>query len=233
MVRKRSCYCDTKLASHEGRLLNIVRADNLYEISTLYNEMPKLRVKSSLNNFVTLPFVQPRSIPHNGHLGQLTLLPFLSQLLVFMSANKTQKKNFHANCKVIPGSPDWLSDYSWPALNRTLGGRLFKPTPPGAVCHPDQPTFNAAIFPTVQAEWLTAVFHTEDPASGVQENWSNDTCLPYANDACSGEGYPVYVINTTHTEDINHGIDFAEKHNIRLVVNATGHDYMGIYALSM
>lgn len=149
MVRKRSCYCDTKLASHEGRLLNIVRADNLYEISTLYNEMPKLRVRSSLNNFVTLPFVQPRSIPHNGHLGQLTLLPFLSQLLVFMSANKTQKKNFHANCKVIPGSPDWLSDYSWPALNRTLGGRLFKPTPPGAVCHPDQPTFNAAIFPTV------------------------------------------------------------------------------------
>jgi hypothetical protein len=74
-VRKRSCYCDTKLASHEGRLLNIVRADNLHEISTLYNEMPKLRVRSSLNNFVTLPFVQPRSIPHNVASGTAYTAP--------------------------------------------------------------------------------------------------------------------------------------------------------------
>jgi hypothetical protein len=163
------------------------------------------------------------------NLGQLTLLVFLAQLFIFTSANNTWKKISHANCKAIPGSPDWPSDSSWSALNRTLGGRLFKPTPPGAVCHPDQPTFNAAICPTVQAEWLTVVFHTEDPVSGVQENWSNDTCLPYANDTCSGEGYPVYVINATCAEDIKYGIDFAGKHNIRLIVKATGHDYMGRY----
>jgi hypothetical protein len=162
-----------------------------------------------------------------SHLGQLTLLSFLAQLLGFTSANNTWEKNSHSNCKAIPGFPDWPNDSSWSTLNHTVRGRLFKPTPPGAICHPDQPTFNASICPTVQAEWLTAIFHTEDPVSGVQENWSNDTCLPYANDTCSGEGYPVYVINATCAEDIKHGIDFAREHNVRLIVKATGHDYMG------
>ena len=159
--------------------------------------------------------------------GQLVVLGFLAQFLVIANANNTWKAVSHSTCEAVPGSTDWPNDSSWSQLNHTLGERLFQLTPPGAVCHPDQPSFNAAICPAVQAEWLTASFHTEDPVSVVQENWSNDTCLPYANDTCSGEGYPLYVINATCVEDVKVGIDFAREHNIKLIVKATGHDYMG------
>jgi hypothetical protein len=162
-----------------------------------------------------------------GNFGYFTVIVLFAQLVMSVNANATAKISPHSTCKATPGSSYWPSDSSWTSLNRSLNGRLFKPTPPGAVCHPDQPTFNATLCPTVQAEWLTAVFHTDDPVSGVQENWSNDTCLPYPNDTCSGEGYPVYVINATCAEDIKLGIDFARKHNIRLIVKATGHDYLG------
>jgi hypothetical protein len=105
-----------------------------------------------------------------------------AQLVMSVNANATAKNSPHSTCKATPGSPYWPNDSFWTSLNHSLNGQLFKPTTPGAVCHPDQPTFNATLCPTVQAEWLTAVFHTDDPVSGVQENWSNDTCLPYAND---------------------------------------------------
>jgi hypothetical protein len=51
--------------------------------------------------------------------------------------------------------------------------------------------------------------------------------VPYAKDPCSGEGCPHYVINAPCAEDIKIGIDFAREHKIRLIVKATGHDYMG------
>jgi hypothetical protein len=44
-----------------------------------------------------------------------------------------------------------------------------------------------------------------------------------------GRGYPVYVVNATSSKHVKAGVDFARKHNIRLIVKATGHDYMGRY----
>jgi hypothetical protein len=161
------------------------------------------------------------------NLGRLVTFSLLAQFAFSANTNTTPNNSSHSTCKAIPGSPDWPSDSPWASLNISLSGQLFKPVPPGAVCHPDQPTFNATLCPTVQAEWLTAIFHTDDPVSGVQQNWSNDTCLPQANVPCSGEGYPIYVINATCAEHIKIGVDYARRHNIRLIVRATGHDHSG------
>jgi hypothetical protein len=62
----------------------------------------------------------------------------------------------------------------------------------------------------------------------MENNWNNDTCLPNAT-VCSGEGYPIYVINGICANDVKKGIDFARSKNIRLIVKGTGHDYLGRY----
>src|SRR5690349_21528632 len=38
-------------------------------------------------------------------------------------------------CRVAPGDDHWPSGESWDKFNKTLGGVLLKPVPPGAVCY--------------------------------------------------------------------------------------------------
>jgi hypothetical protein len=133
----------------------------------------------------------------------------------------------NAGCKSVPGSSDWPTDQEWAALNETLGGQLIKPTPPGAVCHPEQSTYNSAVCPTVETEWATFPFHREDPVSSAWNNWNNDTCIPDPQYTCSPLGYPSYVVNATTADHIAAGVKFAGSNNIRLIVKGTGHDYLG------
>jgi hypothetical protein len=156
----------------------------------------------------------------------LMIVTYLLQTLRLAAAS-TAGEDCKPSCKATPYSQTWPSQHEWASLNQSISGRLLRPPPPGAVCHPDQPTFNAATCPTVQKEWLTSVYHTENPVSSLHNNWNNDTCLPYPADPCSGKGYPIYVVNATSAEDVKQGIDFAREKNVRLIVKGTGHDYLG------
>jgi len=130
-------------------------------------------------------------------------------------------------CKAAPGTASWPSEDEWSSLNRSISGHLIRTIPPGAVCHPTQPTFNILACPLVQAGWLTSKWHTDDPVSVIGNNWNNNTCLPVPTFPCSGEGYPFYVVNATRPIDVKKAVDFARKNNIRLIVKGTGHDYLG------
>lgn len=107
-----------------------------------------------------------------------------------------------SRCKTTPSSADWPSTAAWAALSSSVSGHLIKTVPPGAVCHPDQPTYNPVTCPIVQAGFLTSVWHTKDPVSSIVNNWNDDTCLPLAKVPCSGEGYPIYVVNAISKEDV-------------------------------
>lgn len=150
------------------------------------------------------------------------MLCYALQLLGFTATSLA-----HSQCKATPGSHNWPSDVEWAKLNTSLSGRLLKPSPPGAVCHQHQPTYDPAACPVVAADWLTSAWQAENPIGTICNNFNNDTCLPNATYPCSGEGYPVYVVNATQAEDVKHGVDFARQHNIRLIVKGTGHDYLG------
>lgn len=58
---------------------------------------------------------------------------------------------------------------------------------------------------------------------------ANDSCLPSQDAPCSGAGYPVYVVNATSAADVKIAIDFARDNGVRLVVKASGHDYLKRY----
>lgn len=156
-----------------------------------------------------------------GFQSPFALFSFLFQILFFATSVHSRK------CKAIPGTEDWPTISEWSALNQSLSGRLIMTVPPGAVCHPGQPSYNVATCATVTAGWGTYLWHSGDPVSVIGDTWTNDTCLPYPTYPCSGEGYPLYVVNATCPEDVKKGINFGRRHNIRLVVKGTGHDYHG------
>ncbi|KAI2639241.1 FAD-binding domain-containing protein [Xylaria nigripes] len=59
------------------------------------------------------------------------------------------------------------------------------------------------------------------------QQYNNDTCLVDPDTSCSAEGYPAYVVNATTAMDVKLSLNFARKHNIRVVVKNSGHDYQG------
>jgi hypothetical protein len=54
----------------------------------------------------------------------------------------------------------------------------------------------------------------------------NKSCDYFAGpDAqCDLGQYPAYAVNVSSTQDVINTIEFAKKHNIRLVVKNTGHE---------
>jgi hypothetical protein len=77
-------------------------------------------------------------------------------------------------CKAYPGSSTWPTASEWDALNRTVDGRLLKPPPPAAVCHPNQPTFDLAVCKATN--WTDAATYANDPVGIICPNWSEDSC---------------------------------------------------------
>lgn len=130
-------------------------------------------------------------------------------------------------CRPVPGTAGWPSVAIWNSFNESLGGRLLQPAPPGAVCHQGQPGYDASRCPDLQARWPSSEFHQSDPVSSMWSNFNNDSCLPDPSYPCSGQGYPIFVVNASTALHVKAGIDFARKHGIRLIVKSTGHDYLG------
>ncbi|KAK8074893.1 FAD binding domain-containing protein, partial [Apiospora hydei] len=132
-----------------------------------------------------------------------------------------------AACKAAPGFPGWPTDEEWANYNKSVGGRLIQPSPPGAMCHLGQPTFDPCRCSKVAAGWRTSEFHQDDPVSSMVNQYANDTCLPLPEYPCSSAGYPAFVVNATTAEHIKTSLIFAREHNIRVVVRSSGHDFQG------
>ena len=130
----------------------------------------------------------------------------------------------HERCKAVPGSPSWPSAEDWSALNASLSGQLIRPTPPGAACHPDQPSYNSATCAFVAAQWANSSFHAADP---VSVDYNDDSCPPSALFPCFTNGSAAYVVNASSGAHVQAGIRFARTHGIRLIVKGTGHDFPG------
>lgn len=150
----------------------------------------------------------------------------LSRLLLYTSALFLDLVASSAQyCKPVPGGSRWPAVADWSTLNETIGGRLIAPSPPGAVCQPSSTAFNnescAELFST---GWASSAWHATDPISA---DYNDDACLPSATAPCSGDGYPVYVVNATRGSDVQAAVRFAKRTGVRLIVKGTGHDFPG------
>jgi hypothetical protein len=61
--------------------------------------------------------------------------------------------------------------------------------------------------------------------------YGNSSCYPSNADTCTAtcdQGIvPTYVIKATKVSHIQAGVRFAKRHNLRLIIRNTGHDFMG------
>ncbi|KAK0744880.1 hypothetical protein B0T21DRAFT_281433 [Apiosordaria backusii] len=138
-----------------------------------------------------------------------------------------------SNCKNIPGDSSWPGDSDWSTLNETLGGRLIASVPLAAVCHHEPfNIYDEEKCKTVKDGWDKPETHFSEPVEFNAPIFQNATCDPFtsADQKCDLGNYVSYAVNLstdTAVDDVKAGLDFATKHNIRVVIKNTGHDYLG------
>ncbi|TDL18688.1 FAD-binding domain-containing protein [Rickenella mellea] len=149
----------------------------------------------------------------------LTLLPDLFGFSTEVLAKKS--------CRVQPGDPGFPSVQQWSQLSAQVGGRLVQVVPSAKFCH-SLPAGNCT-----QDQWTSTTFRSTIPGAMDAYNWeqdysSNPPSLCFQNGTTCDQGnVPLYAINASSGFDIQAGVKFAAKHNLRVAIKASGHDYLG------
>ncbi|KAF1953554.1 FAD binding domain protein [Byssothecium circinans] len=121
-------------------------------------------------------------------------------------------------------------DESWKTFNKTLGGKLIKTVPIGAICHTNQSfvPYDAAKCAELQAHWTEADTHVSSPSSITAPFFANQSCDPFVppSSPCSIGTYVQYTVNATGASDYQATIKFAKSNNIRLTIRNSAHDYL-------
>jgi len=132
-----------------------------------------------------------------------------------------------AACKTTPSSPSWPSTENWATFNTTINGALLRPSPPAAPCHPSRPEYNQTLCNQIRSSFTNSQWHSDNPISTDWTNRANYSCPLDASAPCSGDGYPVYVVNASRAELVISAVQFAANRSLRLNVKSTGHDFLG------
>ncbi|KAL4265464.1 oxygen-dependent FAD-linked oxidoreductase family protein [Pleurotus pulmonarius] len=132
-------------------------------------------------------------------------------------------------CKTIPGDESWPSQSQWESLANAVDGNLLRPLPAASPCYFGD-VYSKDECARILANWTNSDFHAGHPSSIMFPLYTGLACIPTADPTsgnCTQGTYPVYVVDARKTSDIQHAVNFARNHNIRLVIKNTGHDFAG------
>jgi FAD/FMN-containing dehydrogenase len=115
---------------------------------------------------------------------------------------------------VRPGEPGWPSPAQWAALGESVGGRLVKVTSAFTVCEPD--AGSAAC---------TNLFHNLKDPFYIDQSVNLTQTLGWIDAFTSQPS--AYAVLAEGSADVAAAVNFARQHNVRLVVKAGGHSYLG------
>ena len=135
-----------------------------------------------------------------------------------------------SSCHCYPGDACWPNTNEWNDFNRTLGGKLIATVPIASACHNDAyAAYDAAACTTLQSEWFMEEIHYESSSSIMAPFFANQSCDPFLPESarCVIGTYIQYAVNAAEASDFQKTIEFVQRHNIRLTVRNTGHDYNG------
>ncbi|KAI1370300.1 FAD binding domain-containing protein [Hypoxylon crocopeplum] len=140
-------------------------------------------------------------------------------------------------CRVITSDPEWPGQDEWDSLNKTVDGRLIATVPLAAPCHYsfiDDDGKNASVYDqdvcdNLRSNWFSATTHLPSASSPMSYQFTNDSCNPFLgpDSPCTLGYYVSYTVNATTTQHVQAALRFVQRHNIRLVIRNTGHDYLG------
>ncbi|HKR47211.1 MAG TPA: FAD-binding protein [Paraburkholderia sp.] len=116
--------------------------------------------------------------------------------------------------RIRPGDPTWPKAPEWEALSEAVGGNLLQPTTIWQTCAqaPHAPECLARV-----KEARNPFALGDDPGATQISGWL-DAWTAHAS---------AYAVAARSTADVVAGVDFARRHNLRLVVKGGGHSYLG------
>jgi FAD/FMN-containing dehydrogenase len=115
--------------------------------------------------------------------------------------------------RVRPGMPGWPSTSQWQRLSEAVGGRLVKPLSP----FEDDSVAGEARCREALTQIKNPYYIGDEPALTQTSGWVDAwTSRPSA-----------YAVAAEKTSDVVAAVNFARKHNLRLVVKGGGHSYQG------
>ncbi|HYW36453.1 MAG TPA: FAD-binding oxidoreductase [Balneolaceae bacterium] len=116
--------------------------------------------------------------------------------------------------RVRPGDPNWPSKASWNKLKKQVGGRLSKINSPLNVC---LSVPHGKECDDIFKKLKSPFYIRNNPALTQSTGWL---------DAWKSEP-SVYAVKAKKTGDVVAAVNFARKHNLRLVVKGGAHSYQG------
>lgn len=138
----------------------------------------------------------------------------------------------HRTCRCLATDPCWPSVDTWNQLNTSLSGGLVAVVPPAKPCHGEN--INEAECQNVHKNWNDGFWRSDQPGALINVNFeimSNETwgCQlnVSASTPCTQGNLPVLAARVTSLADVQKAVRFAAKHNLRLVIKNSGHDYIG------
>jgi len=149
---------------------------------------------------------------------------------VVRHASQLQVPENLTECRSLPEDSSWPTATEWNDFNKTLGGRLIATKPIASSCHLDTfEAFSQTECSALQASWTTSQTHISSSSSIMAPFFANYSCDPFAatNASCVIGTYVQYAVNASDASHYIETLQFVSKHNIRLTIRNTGHDYYG------
>jgi FAD/FMN-containing dehydrogenase len=116
--------------------------------------------------------------------------------------------------RVRPSDPEWPAPEAWDQLNQAVGGRLIKVQTPLEECRARAGTDDCtSLFKELKNPYFIRDQVGVTQTLGLIDGW---TFAPSA-----------YAVRARNTGDVVAAVDFARKHNLRLVIKGGGHSYLG------
>ena len=139
---------------------------------------------------------------------------FTACVLFFVSAFGASVSTVHNSCRCIPGESCWPSAKVWQNLAKEMTGKLVMPISPVAACHKD---VKSAACQAALRKIRNPFYLQSAPGNAESQGWMN----AWHTQAST------YAAEVANTKDIVAAVNFARKHNLRLVIKGAGHDYLG------
>jgi FAD/FMN-containing dehydrogenase len=139
------------------------------------------------------------------------------------------------NCR--PGQKCWPSLQEWQQLNQTVDGSLYQTIPMGAPCYTNSKYADASVCAVVENEYSNSIARGSFYGQTYWPNWEacgTSGCSLLSSDpeetlysTCSLGRLATYYVDVANMSHISAALQFAKKHNIRISVKNTGHDFFG------
>lgn len=147
----------------------------------------------------------------------VSVIPFLAICLskgFASSAFGAANRDGATLSRMRPGDPGWPSEDSWERLKENVGGRLVKLQSPFSSCRASPASAQCNEAQTL----LKNTFVLGDEPSLTQTSGWVDAWTSQPSS---------YAVAAKTTGDVVAAVNFARKHNLRLVIKGGGHSYQG------